>query len=497
MYSVQVSQNKQRRRSTIVLQQRLNQRKTGYWKGVYKTLRINPQVNLKLKDLETQCLAFKNIEFSGSMISKFSPWKGKNVQKEAKFKKLGRLHNLISKDDQIRSETTPSQLNKSFIKIARKMTMFFPKGIVERSLYECLQSERNGENLVRHKHPQTVEIFLAKIEENLSRIKRSLRVHDEKWWTELSEYFGCLLSYKVVMKHMRKIPHISREMKFYATCKRFNAVFNGFKRKYDVKGDTLIVAEKLKEIFLKNYGKPGFICRNGSVEGKVRGLFALATKITKEKRVYIKRFVSTPAQAIALKKSVKRLQKSLSKIGVGQELLSKKKTLKKREKDYNQEGKEKLKQKLKKSLIKEAWRIGILLKKTDLVNKGLYTIYELIEKIEGKKQVRDVHKKVLTILALTLKESGIGYDTISTLIKVEKKTLYQRIFYLKKQLCRPIRAKNRHFCDVCKNVIEIGETCCYNHENTRVHIWCMKKENPTNIKEETCIINPIKSVIKN
>lgn len=480
MYPVPRLQNKQINGG---LQKGMRRRDSRYWKGVYRTLRISSKTALKFEDLEVQ-LALKNAELSGSMISNYgSQWNGKNVQTEIKFKKLGRLHNLISKDDQIRSRTTPKKLNKSYVKIARKMRMFFPKGIVERALYECLHSEVNRGTSSKQRY---VAVFLGKIEENLSRIKRSLRVHDEKWWAELSEYFGCQLNYNVVMKQMDRIPPSSNEMKFYVTCKRFNDVFDRFKHEYEVTGDALLVAENLKDIFLENYGKPGFICRNGDVEGKVRGLLALAIKITDEKRSYIKQFATKTTQTTALKKIVKRLQKSLSPfISEEQDLFSKKKGLKKREElQEKREEKEKLADELKSILIREAGRTGILLKKTDLVNKGIYIIYGLMEKIRGKENVRNVRNKALSILVLTLREAGMGYDSISNLIGVDKKKLYQRIFYLKKQLERPIKARKRHFCHVCKTVIEAGETYCYGHKNTKVHLDCRKKNEKQEKGEE-------------
>ncbi|MEX2739547.1 MAG: hypothetical protein Q6356_010830 [Candidatus Wukongarchaeota archaeon] len=316
-----------RREITSPLSQNINRIKTGYWRGIYKTVGVRPHATFQLKDVETQCFVLENAEFLGSIISKCRPWSGKNVEKEAEFKKLRRLHNLIAKDDQInRSKTTttttktktkktpPLSAKRSFIKIARKMTMFFPKGIVERALYDCMQSERYRGSYVKRNNSQNVEIFLAKIEENLFRIKRTLRVHDEKWWAEISEYLGCTLTYKRVKKHLKKIPHFPREIKYQNTIEKFNETFNQFTHEYKIEEETLTVAEKLKEAFLKNYGKPGFICRNGKVERKIRALLALATKITGKEYAYIKHFVSTPAEATALKKTVKRLKNSLNEI---------------------------------------------------------------------------------------------------------------------------------------------------------------------------------------
>ncbi len=474
MYSVPRLQNN---KINDGLQKGMRRGDSRYWRGVYKTLRISSKTALKFEDLEVQ-LALKNVELSGSMISSYgSQWNGKNVQTDVKFKKLGRLHNLISKDDQIRFRTTPGKLNKSYVKIARKMRMFFPKGIVERALYECLTSKVARRTSSKQRY---VAIFLGKIEENLSRIQRSLRVHEEKWWKEISEYFGCPLNYNVVMKQMDRIPRSSNEMKFVLTCKRFKEVFNKFKQEYELKGDVLNFAENLKDIFLENYGKPGFICRNGMVEEKVKGLLALAVKLTGRKRSYIKRFATTPNQKTTLKKTVKRLQKSLKPFISEEQVLSSKK---KKLRDKHEE-KEKLAEELKRAVIREARRNRILLKKTELVNKSIDTIYELKERIKGKENVRNVEKKASSILALTLREAGMGYKDVSNLVGVDKKKLYQRIFYLKKQLGRLIKARKRHFCHVCKTVIEAGETYCYDHENTKVHADCKKKKEKQEKRKE-------------
>ena len=451
-----------------------------YWKGVYKTLNISSKTSFKFEDLEFQAACI-NAELSGSMIgSNGSQWSGKNgssVKTKVKYKKLGRLHNLITKDHQIKSRKKLKKLSKTYIKIARKMRMFFPKGIIERALYECLSSE-----VVRgtNSKQKFVAVFLVKIEENLSHIKRSLRIHDEKWWKEISEYFGCPLNYNIVMKQMDKIPSSSNEMKFVLTRKRFKEIFNKFKHEYELTGDALHFAENLKDIFLENYGKPGFICRNGVVEEKVKGLLALAMKLTSEKRSYIKHFANTHNQKTALKKTVKRLHKTLKPfLSEEQEIVSKKKKI-----CDKREEKEKLAKELKKDLIRKAGRTRILLKKTELVNKSIDTVYELMDKITGKKNVRNVHKKALSILALTLKEAGMEYGEISNITGVDKKKLYQRIFYLRKQLGRPIKARKRHYCYFCKTVIEAGETYCYDHENVKVHADCRKKREKRETEKE-------------